>query len=282
MADFYLLYLIGSPRANTTKLLNLALQDVPYDIGFSVTISLEPSRSKRRSKKTSEASTTDQRSPTIWTYRYRLRSKAGFRAYQLGDPHKPPYNADSLDPEIQPHVIHWMEGQAKELERAGEDLIVLGTGERLADSTFFDWVIAAGWHLSLLYYSTGTETRWDILDILAEYTALTLKDSDLPRPLDLLRDDPLISRIRQNAGSPPSAFEVQRTRDALLTAYLCDPANVRKLMDRLEKNPEEAQRVLPWLLPKLATIYPTIAEELQKREADPQAEADQEHQEPPI
>ena len=52
MADFYLLYLIGSPRANTTKLLNLALQDVPYDIGFSVTISLEPSRSKRRSKKT--------------------------------------------------------------------------------------------------------------------------------------------------------------------------------------------------------------------------------------
>ena len=175
-----------------------------------------------------------------------------------------------------------MEGQAKELERAGEDLIVLGTGERLADSMFFEWVISAGWHLSLLYYSTGTETRWDILDILAEYRPLTLKDSDLPRPLVLLRHDPLISRIRQNAGSPPSDFEVQRTRDALLTAYLCDPANVRELMARLEKNPEEAQRVLPWLLPKLATIYPTIAEELQKREADPLAEQDHEHQEPPI
>ena len=283
MADFYLLYLIGSPRANTTKLLNLALQDVPYDIGFSVTITLGPS--KRRSKKTvepSEASTTDQRSPSVWTYNYRLRSKAGFRAYQLGDPRKPPYNADSLDPAIQPHVIHWMEGQAKEAERAGEDLIVLGTGERLADSTFFDWVIAAGWHLSLLYYSTGTETRWDILDILAEYTPLTLKDSDLPRPLDLFRDDPLISRIRQNAGSPPSDLQVQRTRDALLTIYLCDPANVRELFARLQKNPEEAQRVLPWLLPKLATIYPTIAEELKKLEAGRQAEQDQEHQEPPI
>jgi hypothetical protein len=130
---------IGSPRANTTKLLNLALQDVPYDTGFSVTISLEPS--KRRSKKSveaSEASTTDWRSPTVSTYNYRLRSKAGFRAYQLGVPHKPPYNANSLDPAIQPHVIQWMETQAKEVERAGEDLIVLGTGERLVDSTFFD------------------------------------------------------------------------------------------------------------------------------------------------
>jgi hypothetical protein len=194
---------IGSPRANTTKLLNLALQDVPYDTGFSVTISLEPS--KRRSKKSveaSEASTTDWRSPTVSTYNYRLRSKAGFRAYQLGVPHKPPYNANSLDPAIQPHVIQWMETQAKEVERAGEDLIVFGTGERLADSTFFDWVISAGWHLSLLYYSTGTETRWDILDILAEYRPLTLRDSDLPRPLDLLSAHPLISRITENAGSP--------------------------------------------------------------------------------
>src|SRR5947207_1243539 len=120
MPDFYLLYLVGSPRANTTKLLNLALQDVPYDIGFSATISLEPS--KRRSKKSlvaSEASTTGRRSPTVSTYSYRLRSKAGFRAYQLGDPRKPPYNADSLDPDIQPHVINWMEGQAKEVERVG-------------------------------------------------------------------------------------------------------------------------------------------------------------------
>ena len=288
MADFYLLYVIGSPGANTTKLLALALQDVPFDTGFSVTISLEPSRTKRRSKKTveasdgSDASTIDQRSPNVSTYNYRLRSKAGFRAYQFGVPHKPPYNADSLDPAIQPHVIHWMETQAKEVERAGEDLIVICTGERLADSTFFDWVISAGWHLSLLYYSTGTETRWDILDILSEYRPLTLRDSDLPRPLDLLRTHSLISRIRQNAGSPPSDLEVQRTRDALLTVYLHDPANVRELMDRLQKNPEEAQRVLPWLLPKLAAIYPTLAEEMQKLEASRQAERDHEHQEPPI
>jgi predicted kinase len=272
-------------RANTAKLLAQALQDVPYDTGFSVTISLEPSKSKCRSKKSveaSEASTTDQRSPTVWTYNYRLRSKAGFRAYQLGVPHKPPYNADSLDPDIQPHVIRWMETQAKEVGRAGEDLIVLGTGKSLADSAFFDWVISAGWHLSLLYYSTGTETRWDILDILAEYRPLTLKDGDLPRPLDLLRSHPLISRIRQNAGSPPSDLEVQRTRDALLTVYLCDPANVHQLLARLQKNPEEAQRILPWLLTKLAAIYPTIAEELEKLEAGRQAERDQEHQEPPI
>jgi hypothetical protein len=55
--------------------------------------------------------------------------------------------------------------------------------------------------------------------------------------------------------------------------------NVREFLARLQKNLEEARRVLPWLLPKLATIYPTIAEELQKLEAGRQAERDQEHQE---
>jgi len=204
MAEYYFLYLIGAPGADTQDLLTMALRQGEWIRPIHV---VPPD----------EFSTSGMAGGVYWT-ELLLPYDATFYAARLGWQWPGRSRQEGLAQTFRPRVLQWLrklsspEGPEylatvstvgpEELERVRPrmdgDVIVVGEHNPFISSAFLRGVLQLGWHLSLVYYAGDGKrpAQPKIQKIIEEFNPLTLQDDDLPRPVDLLRAHPYISRIR--------------------------------------------------------------------------------------